>query len=195
REYPGAAAGTGGDRAGALLRGARRPGAARGGLPRDGDVHALHQGARGARRGARYGPRGRAMSDERREWRVVPAREGYDRWAASYDTEGNPLLALEEPEVDRALGYVAERDLLDVGCGTGRHAIRLALAGARVTAIDFSEAMLAKAPGSRVPSASASSSTTSPRRSLSPMPRSIACSARSSSSTWSIPDASSPSSR
>ena len=85
------------------------------------------------------------MSDERRDWRVVPAREGYDRWAASYDTEGNPLLALEEPEVDRALGDVLGRDLLDVGCGTGRHAIRLALAGARVTAIDFSEPMLAKA--------------------------------------------------
>ena len=85
------------------------------------------------------------MSDEQREWRVVPAREGYDRWAASYDTEGNPLLALEEPAVYQALGDVLGRDVLDVGCGTGRHAIRLALAGARVTAIDFSEPMLAKA--------------------------------------------------
>jgi len=58
---------------------------------------------------------------------------------------GNWLLALEEPEVDRALGEVAGRDVLDVGTGTGRHAIRLADAGARVTALDFSEGMLAKA--------------------------------------------------
>ena len=27
----------------------------------------------------------------------LPTREGYDRWAASYDADGNPLPALEEP--------------------------------------------------------------------------------------------------
>lgn len=79
------------------------------------------------------------------EPKVLPTREGYDRWAATYDTMGNWLLDLEEPEVDRALGDAAELDLLDVGTGTGRHAIRLAAAGARVTALDFSDAMLAKA--------------------------------------------------
>ena len=76
---------------------------------------------------------------------MLSTREGYDRWAATYDTMGNWLLAFEEPEVDRALGPVAGQDLLDVGAGTGRHAIRLALAGARVTAIDFSAEMLAQA--------------------------------------------------
>jgi malonyl-CoA O-methyltransferase len=79
------------------------------------------------------------------EPRILPTREGYDRWAANYDTMGNWLLELEEPEVDRALGDVAGLDVLDVGAGTGRHAIRLAAQGARVTAIDFSEEMLAKA--------------------------------------------------
>jgi ubiquinone/menaquinone biosynthesis C-methylase UbiE len=81
------------------------------------------------------------MSDPK----VLPTREGYDRWAATYDTMGNWLLDLEEPQVDRALGDAADLDLLDVGTGTGRHAIRLAAAGARVTALDFSDAMLAKA--------------------------------------------------
>lgn len=79
------------------------------------------------------------------EPRILPTREGYDRWAANYDTMGNWLLELEEPEVDRALGDVAGLDVLDVGAGTGRHAVRLAAAGARVTAIDFSEEMLARA--------------------------------------------------
>lgn len=75
----------------------------------------------------------------------LPTREGYDRWAQVYDTDGNPLIALEEPEVDRRLGDPRGLAVLDVGCGTGRHALRLAAAGARVTAIDFSEEMLARA--------------------------------------------------
>ena len=76
---------------------------------------------------------------------VLPTREGYDRWAATYDTMGNWLLELEEPEVDRVLGDLAGLDVLDVGAGTGRHAIRIAERGARVTAVDFSEQMLDRA--------------------------------------------------
>ena len=40
------------------------------------------------------------------EHRVLPTREGYDLWAATYDTMGNWMLALEQPEVDRAFGEV-----------------------------------------------------------------------------------------
>jgi ubiquinone/menaquinone biosynthesis C-methylase UbiE len=76
---------------------------------------------------------------------VLPTQEGYDRWAEIYDGEGNPLIALEEPEVDRLLGDVAGLDVADVGCGTGRHAIRLAARGANVTGVDFSEGMLGRA--------------------------------------------------
>jgi malonyl-CoA O-methyltransferase len=78
-------------------------------------------------------------------WRDVDTRDGYDRWARTYDDEGNPLLALEEPEADAALGDVAGLEVLDVGTGTGRHALRLSARGARVTAIDFSDEMLAQA--------------------------------------------------
>ena len=78
-------------------------------------------------------------------WQDLDTREGYDRWASTYDDEGNPLLALEEPEVDKALGDVAGLDVLDAGTGTGRHALRLAARGARVVAVDFSDQMLAKA--------------------------------------------------
>lgn len=76
---------------------------------------------------------------------MLSTREGYDRWAATYDTMGNWLLDLEEPEVERALGDTSDLDVLDVGAGTGRHAIRIAESGARVTAVDFSEEMLARA--------------------------------------------------
>jgi malonyl-CoA O-methyltransferase len=77
--------------------------------------------------------------------RVLPTSAGYDRWAEVYETDGNPLIALEEPVVGQLLGPVAGLDVLDVGCGTGRHALRLAADDARVTAVDFSEGMLEKA--------------------------------------------------
>jgi SAM-dependent methyltransferase len=75
----------------------------------------------------------------------LPTREGYDRWAAIYDGEENPLVSLEESLLGGLLGDVGGLDALDVGCGTGRHALRLAANGARVQAVDFSEEMLARA--------------------------------------------------
>ena len=76
---------------------------------------------------------------------VVPTRDGYDRWSDVYDGDGNPLVLLEEPHVARLLGDVRGLSVLDVGCGTGRHALRLAEQGARVTGVDFSAGMLGKA--------------------------------------------------
>jgi 2-polyprenyl-3-methyl-5-hydroxy-6-metoxy-1,4-benzoquinol methylase len=76
---------------------------------------------------------------------IVPTREGYDRWSEVYDGDGNPLIALEQPQVERILGYVRGLRIADVAAGTGRHSVWLAKAGARVTALDFSRRMLAKA--------------------------------------------------
>lgn len=72
-------------------------------------------------------------------------RTGYDRWAIVYDHDRNPLQALEEPVVRAAVGGVRDLRVLDLGCGTGRHALWLAEQGAKVTAVDFSEGMLAEA--------------------------------------------------
>jgi len=43
------------------------------------------------------------------------------------------------------VGEVSGRRVLDMGCGTGRHALWLAGEGAKVTAVDFSEGMLDQA--------------------------------------------------
>ncbi|HEY8502952.1 MAG TPA: class I SAM-dependent methyltransferase [Gemmataceae bacterium] len=72
-------------------------------------------------------------------------RVGYDRWAAVYDHDGNPLQALEGPVVRAAVGDVRRLNVLDLGCGTGRHSLWLASRGATVTGVDFSEGMLAEA--------------------------------------------------
>lgn len=76
---------------------------------------------------------------------VFTVRGGYDRWAPVYDHDANPLQALEEPVVRAAVGDVRGLAVLDLGCGTGRHALWLAAVGATVTALDFSEGMLAEA--------------------------------------------------
>ena len=86
----------------------------------------------------------RDMAAEPREI-IVPTREGYDRWAEVYDTNGNPLVAIEEPEAARMIGEVRGLTVADVGTGTGRHAVRMARDGARVVAIDFSLGMMARA--------------------------------------------------
>jgi ubiquinone/menaquinone biosynthesis C-methylase UbiE len=76
---------------------------------------------------------------------IVPTQTGYDRWAEFYDREDNPLVLLEEQHIGPLAGQVAGLAVADVGCGTGRHALQWAAAGARVTAVDFSAAMLDRA--------------------------------------------------
>jgi malonyl-CoA O-methyltransferase len=72
-------------------------------------------------------------------------RDGYDRWAQVYDHDGNPLIGLEDPAVRAAAGAVRGLAALDLGCGTGRHALWMAAGGAVVTAVDFSRGMLTEA--------------------------------------------------
>lgn len=76
---------------------------------------------------------------------LASVRSGYDRWARVYDHDSNPLQALEEPVLRAAVGDPRGLAALDLGCGTGRHTLWLAAAGATVTAVDFSEGMLAEA--------------------------------------------------
>jgi malonyl-CoA O-methyltransferase len=76
---------------------------------------------------------------------LTAVQSGYDRWAAVYDHDANPLPALEEPIVRQAVGDPRGLRALDLGCGTGRHALWLASVGAEVTAVDFSAGMLAEA--------------------------------------------------
>jgi SAM-dependent methyltransferase len=72
-------------------------------------------------------------------------RAGYAAWASCYDDDGNPLMALEGPAVAEWLGPLQGRRALDLGCGTGRHTLKLASLGARAVALDQSPEMMARA--------------------------------------------------
>lgn len=102
---------------------------------------------------------------------TVPTCKGYDSWAQIYDSEDNPLVSLEERFLPGLIGINEccaglknikmfsesalkgntsitgsdKPEILDFGCGTGRWSVPLALAGAKVTGVDFSPGMLEKA--------------------------------------------------
>jgi cytosine/adenosine deaminase-related metal-dependent hydrolase/ubiquinone/menaquinone biosynthesis C-methylase UbiE len=75
-----------------------------------------------------------------------PDSRVFDLWARVYDTQSNPLLMLEERSITPLLPDLNGRDLLDVGCGTGRWLTKLeALNPASLTGTDRSMRMLERA--------------------------------------------------
>jgi ubiquinone/menaquinone biosynthesis C-methylase UbiE len=79
------------------------------------------------------------------EVRPMTTRDGYARWAPSYDEPGNQLLELEQPVVREILDDLPLGLALDAACGTGRHAAYLASLGHEVIGVDTSPEMLARA--------------------------------------------------
>jgi malonyl-CoA O-methyltransferase len=100
------------------------------------------------------GPAGRSLGlDDRSLLRpndvaFVSVQEGYARWAESYDSTPNPLLALEERYLTPLLPDLSGKRALDLACGTGRWLVRLLSGGASAgVGVDSSEAMLKVAGG------------------------------------------------
>jgi ubiquinone/menaquinone biosynthesis C-methylase UbiE len=79
------------------------------------------------------------------EYRKVDVREGYDLWAPTYDKAPNPLFQVEERIMSELIGNVQGKQVLDIGCGTGRYCVLLAERGASVVGIDSSPKMLEQA--------------------------------------------------
>jgi ubiquinone/menaquinone biosynthesis C-methylase UbiE len=71
--------------------------------------------------------------------------DAYDRWSASYDADKNATRDLDATVVRRAPLDLAGRDVLELGSGTGKNTVWFAEHARQVTALDFSEAMIARA--------------------------------------------------
>ncbi|MFN7906083.1 MAG: class I SAM-dependent methyltransferase [Pseudobdellovibrionaceae bacterium] len=69
---------------------------------------------------------------------------GYNACSSFYDSYLNPTVAIDELFFPQAFADVFHQNVLEVGCGTGRHTVRLLDAGNTVTGIDISEGMLSK---------------------------------------------------
>jgi SAM-dependent methyltransferase len=70
---------------------------------------------------------------------------GYDRWAEAYDTGINSTVAADDLAFPPLWAHLKGVRVLEIGCGTGRHTLRLAEAGNRVTGLDLSPGMLEQA--------------------------------------------------
>ncbi|MBU0799994.1 MAG: class I SAM-dependent methyltransferase [Alphaproteobacteria bacterium] len=79
---------------------------------------------------------------------------GYDLWAQFYDAYPNPTVAIDDLSFPALWAHVQNSSVIEIGCGTGRHTVRLAEAGNDVTGLDISAGMLEKArtkiPGNNV---------------------------------------------
>jgi len=80
--------------------------------------------------------------------RVSPL-EGHAIWASHYDTEPNPLLALETRTLCRFMEPIPLRRFVDVACGTGRWMSYLHARGGDVLGSDACEPMLKVADNKR----------------------------------------------
>ena len=72
--------------------------------------------------------------------------ELFSNYAKTYDTECFTTGTLGEVDfLEKELNYDKSKSILDIGCGTGRHAIELTKRGYSVTGVDLSENQLDRA--------------------------------------------------
>ncbi|HET9485976.1 MAG TPA: class I SAM-dependent methyltransferase [Chryseosolibacter sp.] len=75
----------------------------------------------------------------------MDVRQSYDLWAEDYDSVDNKTRDLEGLALRDALEKIEFDTCLEIGCGTGKNTQWLAARAKKVTAVDFSEQMLAMA--------------------------------------------------
>jgi ubiquinone/menaquinone biosynthesis C-methylase UbiE len=71
--------------------------------------------------------------------------DAYDRWAETYDIDPNLTREMAAYVLRQRSLDLSGRDVIEIGCGTGRNTEWLAEHAGRVIALDFSENMLQKA--------------------------------------------------
>ncbi|RYE47778.1 MAG: class I SAM-dependent methyltransferase, partial [Sphingobacteriales bacterium] len=72
-------------------------------------------------------------------------KQAYNIWAAQYDTNDNKTRDIEALALKLSLASIPFNKVLEIGCGTGKNTEWLIEKAALITAVDFSEQMLARA--------------------------------------------------
>lgn len=83
---------------------------------------------------------------DKRDYPVVPARDGYREWAATYEATVKDEMDLAVLAALRTIDWDKVRRAADIGCGTGRTGAWLAANGVRcIDGIDVTPEMLERA--------------------------------------------------
>jgi ubiquinone/menaquinone biosynthesis C-methylase UbiE len=72
-------------------------------------------------------------------------RQAYDIWSEQYDTDNNKTRDLEAQALKTILGDIHFDTCLEIGCGTGKNTKWFITKAKKITAVDLSSEMLAKA--------------------------------------------------
>lgn len=72
-------------------------------------------------------------------------KEAYQNWSEQYDTNENKTRDLESVALQFVLSTIEFNNVLEFGCGTGKNTVWLEQKAKQLLAVDFSEAMIAKA--------------------------------------------------
>lgn len=75
----------------------------------------------------------------------MDVKQSYDEWAAQYDVDTNLTRDLEGVALRKILDPLTFETCLEIGCGTGKNTSWFIDKASKVTAVDFSSEMLAKA--------------------------------------------------
>jgi len=75
----------------------------------------------------------------------VSVKTAYKKWAKKYEENFNPLTFTINNKINGFVSNIKGKNVLDLGCGTGKHSFLAAKKGAKVTGFDFSKDMLKQA--------------------------------------------------
>jgi len=75
----------------------------------------------------------------------MQTKQAYAQWASTYDSDRNRTRDLDEVVTRKVLGGLRFKSILEIGCGTGKNTLLFSQIGEQVTALDFSEEMIAQA--------------------------------------------------
>lgn len=75
----------------------------------------------------------------------MDTKQAYDLWSKQYDSNENKTRDLEAKALRESLANIEFDNCLEIGCGTGKNTEWLLQKAKQITAVDFSEEMLARA--------------------------------------------------